>query len=90
MIRIGTGRSPAQPLQHQEAAAFGHHHVQDDQVRVLAFGQGQALIPIARDNDLVPLGFQGVPHRLDDFRIVVHQQNPFRFLPLLRLLCFPW
>ncbi len=51
MTRKGTG--------HQETAAFGHHHVKDDQIGVFSFAEHQALIAVAGNQDVKSLGLQG-------------------------------
>src|SRR5262245_52430433 len=47
-------------FQDEKAAPLGHHHVEDDEIRIFSLGHRQALIAIASDKNLVALGLQGI------------------------------
>ncbi len=76
MIRIGHRAGAAELFEHEKTAPLGHHHVEDDQIGVFAFGQGQALVSVASDENFVASPLQGNPHGLDDLAIIVDQQDP--------------
>ena len=59
----------------EEAALLGHHHVEDDEVGVLALSDGEAGVAVARDEDSVTSSFEYGPHGFDDVVVVVHQED---------------
>src|SRR5690606_12571127 len=59
------------------ATSLGHHHVEDHQVGIVALGYGQTLVTIASHHHAIASRFKGESHCLDDFGIVVDEQNAF-------------
>ena len=49
----GDGSRSPQTFEHQETTAFGHHHVENDKIRILAFGQREPLVAVTGNNDFV-------------------------------------
>src|SRR5262245_22681919 len=51
----GNFAGAAKLFEDEKAGPLGHHHVEDDEIRVLALGHGQALIAVASDKNLKTL-----------------------------------
>ena len=62
-------------LEDEKPAFLGHHHVEDDEVGVFAFGDHQTGVSVARGQGAEPLAFEHHPHRFDDLVIVVDEEN---------------
>ena len=69
--------APTESLEHEKSAAFGHHHIEHHQIGLFPFGECHTLIAIAGNQYRVPFGLEDRPHRLDDFSIVVDEENSF-------------
>src|SRR5271157_6238495 len=68
-------RAALELLEHEEAALLGHHHVEDDQVRVLTLCNHQTRVAIPRDKDAIALVLQNGAHRFYDLVIVIDQED---------------
>ena len=56
---------------HTEAVKFGHHHVEDGQIRLLGTDHVQRLFPILGQAYLVPVEAEGALERIADGLLVV-------------------
>ena len=65
----------AEPLEDEESTPLRHHHVEDDEIGIFAFGHQNALIAIAGDKDLIALRLENRPHRFDDLGIVINEEH---------------
>src|SRR5208337_1032962 len=59
----------------KEAALFGHHHVEDEEVRVLTLCNHQTRVAIPSDKDAIALVLQNGAHRFYDLVIVIDQED---------------
>ena len=73
-------------LQHQKAAALGHHHVENHEVGILALRKGKPLVAVAGDQHRVAVRLERKPQRLDDLGVVIDEQNAFACLLIRYLL----
>ena len=65
----------AQSFKNQKATSLWHHHVQDEQIGVLGFGVGDALVSVASNRDSEAFRLQGVFNGVDNLWIIVNDQN---------------
>ena len=68
----------AQAAQHLEAVECGQHPVQDDDVRMLAVVQPQALRPVGSAEDAIAGGAELARHHLGQIGGVLDQQQRFQ------------
>ena len=71
--RLGAGG--AQAAQHLEAVDAGQAHVEEDEVRRQLRGDGQALLAVGREGDLVALLLEGVLDAARDGVLVLDDQD---------------
>jgi hypothetical protein len=71
------GLFAAEMLQNRIAAHSRHHHVQNHQVRFVIVDHLLALMAVVRVDDSVALPFQHQAQPVDQFPVVVHNQNGF-------------
>ena len=65
----------AEPLEDEESTPLRHHHVEDDEIGILALGHEEPLIAIAGHEDLIALRLENRPHRFDDLGIVIDKEH---------------